>query len=285
MNQDPYTLDQKLLCRRYSRAARSYAKESVLQVEVANRLQERVELAGFEPDAVLDLGCGVGLAAQALGGRYPKAQIIGLDLSHAMLRHGRGDGINYVCGDFQSLPLQDNSVDLVFANLSLHCAIDVDQVFAEAQRVLRANGLLSFATFGPDSLQELRYAWSREDDGIHVHRFLDMHDLGDAMIRHGFSEPVLDVDHIQMSYETPLKAMQDLKLIGETNSCVGRSPGFTGRHRFERVLRACDELKREGQFYSTFEIVFGQAWGRSNLNQTKYMDGEVHVPLSAIKTR
>ncbi len=285
MSQDPYVLDRTVLRRRYSRAADRYAKESVLQMEVATRLRERVELSGFEPGVVLDLGCGVGLATQALAVRYDQAQVLGLDFSFSMLQEAEASGVDYICADYQQLPISDSSVDLVFANLSLHCAVDVDLAFAEIQRVLRPDGLLSFSTFGPDSLQELRYAWAKVDDRIHIHRFLDMHDLGDAMIRHGFSEPVLDVDHIQMSYETPLKAMQDLKLIGEANSCAGRHRGCTGKRRFEQVLNECAGLMQDNQFFSTFEVVFGQAWGRSSLNQTKYMDGEVHVPLSSLRRR
>lgn len=276
-------IHRRSLLRGYARSAKGYEKEAVLQSAVRGQLQERICFAHLVPEVVLDLGCGVGSAIADLKGLYPDALVVGLDLCPEMLQQANRDQGEFLCGDFEQLPLQENSVDLVCANLSLHCAVDVEAPFAEVQRVLKPNGLFSFATFGPDSLRELRKAWSEVDSGVHIHRFLDMHDLGDALIRHGFSEPVLDVDQFQLSYKTPLLAMQDLKRIGESNSCQGRRRGLMGKETLNQVLKVCEEQVVQEEFLSSFELVFGQAWGRSDINQTKYMDKEIHIPLSQLK--
>jgi malonyl-CoA O-methyltransferase len=68
--------------------------------------------------------------------------------------------------------------------------------------VLRPGGLLLFSTFGPDTLKELRAAWRAADGHTHVSRFIDMHDLGDALVRAGLGEPVMDMEHLTLTYPT-----------------------------------------------------------------------------------
>jgi len=61
---------------------------------------------------------------------------------------------------------------------------------------------------GPDTLRELRAAWARagsehEDYHTRVGHFLDMHDIGDALVRAGFAAPVLDVERYTLD-STPM---------------------------------------------------------------------------------
>jgi malonyl-CoA O-methyltransferase len=51
------------------------------------------------------------------------------------------------------------SVDLAVSNLMLQWC-DLDLAFAEIRRVLKPDGFVSFTTFGPDTLRELRAAWA-----------------------------------------------------------------------------------------------------------------------------
>ena len=87
-----------------------------------------------------------------------------------------------------------------FSNLMLQWCNDPDRCLRECRRVLRPGGLLSFATFGPDTLVELRRAWAAVDGHVHVNRFIDMHDLGDALVRAGLAEPVMDVERYTLTY-------------------------------------------------------------------------------------
>ena len=94
---------------------------------------------------------------------------------------------------------------------------------AEMRRVLRPGGLLLASSFGPETLQELRAAWAAVDDGVHVNRFVDVHDLGGALQRAGFIEPVLDVDRHVHHYADVRALMGELKSIGAHNVNAGRS--------------------------------------------------------------
>ena len=55
--------------------------------------------------------------------------------------------------------------------------------------MLTAEGLILFATFGPDTLRELRAAFAEADGTPHVNPFVDMHDLGDVLVHAGFADP------------------------------------------------------------------------------------------------
>jgi SAM-dependent methyltransferase len=137
--------------------------------------------------------------------RYPAAQVIALDSSLSMLGASTRQQrflrkFSPVCADAQRLPLRSQSFDLVLSNLLLEWCHDPDTVFAEAARVLRPKGLFMFTTLGPDTLKEVRDLWRGVDPFTHVHRFIDMHDFGDALLRAGFAEPVMDTERLTVTY-------------------------------------------------------------------------------------
>jgi malonyl-CoA O-methyltransferase len=88
--------------------------------------------------------------------------------------------------------------------------------------VLKPGGMLLFSTFGPDTLRELRAAWAEVDQHSHVSRFLDMHDVGDAMLAAGLRDPVLDVDRYTLTYSEPASCCANCKGLGATNADRGR---------------------------------------------------------------
>ncbi len=111
----------------------------------------------------------------------------------------------------------------------------------------QAQGFFAFTTFGPDTLQELRSAWAEADTHNHVNHFLDMHDVGDALVRAGLQEPVLDVDRTQLTYRDGMALMRDLKSIGARNATAGRPRSLVGRARLQRVLERLRVLPQRRQ--------------------------------------
>jgi malonyl-CoA O-methyltransferase len=184
-----------------------------------------------------------------------------------------------VCADALRMPLARASVDLIYSNLLLQWCNDPDAVFAEFKRVLRPHGLLTFSTFGPDTLKELRAAWASVDDYTHVNRFLDMHDIGDALVRAGLAEPVLDVERFTLTYEDAMSLMKDLKAIGAHNVTAGRPAGLTGRGRLESMLAAYEQQRTDGRLPATYEVVYGRAWGGEERAR------EIRVPVETIGRR
>jgi len=289
-DRDEFALSSLEVARSFDRAARSYDSAAVLQARVRDELLSRLVLVRLEPSLVVDLGCGTGAAASALHRRYRRSRVLSVDLSLSMLREAdrrrrpwrRFAGI---CADAVRLPFADASTDLVFSNLMLQWCADPDTVFRECARVLRPGGLLHFTSFGPDTLKELRSAWAAADAYTHVNRFIDMHDLGDAMLRAGLAEPVMDVERYTLTYPDVDGLMRDLKAIGAHNVNAGRSRGLTGRYAIKRMAAAYENERREGRLPATFEVVFGQAWAAVGERRSPAPAGETRIPIGQIGHR
>jgi malonyl-CoA O-methyltransferase len=151
--------------------------------------------------------------------------------------------------------------------------------------VLKPGGLFAFSTLGPDTLKELRSAWAAADGDNHVNQFIDMHDVGDALVRAGLTEPVLDVDRMQLTYPDALALMRDLKAIGAHNVTAGRPRALVGRARLQRMQNAYEAFRRDGRLPATYEVVYGVAWGAAGRPATPAVDGEVRISPSAIRRR
>ena len=286
---NPAPLDPQQVRRSFTRAARTYDDADVLQTEVRERLLERLQWVQLVPQVVLDLGAGTGRALPALAQRYPQAQLIGLDVTPAMLQRAatRPDQTALlVCADAAQLPFPDQSVDLVFSNLALHWSPVLDQLLAEVRRVLRSPGLFTFTTPGPQSYRELRAAWQTVDDTPHVMPFPEMRALGDGLVRAGLAEPVLDAETLTLTYRDFRQLLADLRATGTTNPHVARRRGLTGRQAWA-VLSAAYEAQRDaaGLLPATFEVLYGQAWAPSAISRRRSPDAEIGVPLAAIGRR
>ena len=254
-------LERRTIRRQFSRAAAEYDDASVLQRRVADELVERVELLRSPPTTVLDLGAGTGYAGHRLIEKFPRAQVIGLDLVPAMAIKASAIHPNslFVVGDASDIPFATGAIDLVVSNLMLHWC-DIGRVFLEAARILETGGAFVFSTLGPDSLLELRTAWSKADDYPHVHSFSDMHDLGDALVQAGFSKPVLDTDRITVTHQGLIELVHELRRAGATNALGGRRKTWTGKDRYRRFVDGCEVLCDNGRLPSTWEIVYGFAF-------------------------
>jgi malonyl-CoA O-methyltransferase len=263
---DAFQLDRPGIRTAFDRASASYEAAAVLQARVSEELISRLDFFKFQPQVVLDLGSGTGRATEDLKRRYRKSLVVALDMAPGMLREARRRQhffrrFERVCADAMRLPFADSSVDVVFSSLMLQWCDPLDAVFTEVRRILKPAGFFAFTTFGPDTLKELRSAWSAVDGYNHVNQFMDMHDVGEALVRAGLMEPVLDVDRMQLTYQDTLALMKDLKAIGAHNVTAGRSRGLMGRARLARVEAAYEGFRRNGRLPATYEVIYGATWG------------------------
>lgn len=265
-------VDRQQVGRRFSRVAPSYAEADFFVREVDSRMQERLDYVNLQPKRILDLGCGRGGSFSALAARYPDAELIGLDVSPAMLSAGRAQKTGWrrwlgireaednwrLAADASHLPLTARSTALVWSNLLLHWLDDPIPALAEAHRVLEIGGLLMFSTLGPDTLKELRTAFS--DGYAHTQRFADMHDLGDMLVGCGFADPVMDMEVITLTYDDLDAMLAELRAAGSMCAMKARRHGLTGRQSWANARAAYEGLRRGGKLPATFEIVYGHAW-------------------------
>jgi len=283
-------LDRTHVRRSFDRASGRYDRAAVLQERVRAELLARLDLIKLEPSVVLDLGAGTGRASLELRRRYRRALVVALDIAPGMLHEARRHSRPFrrferVCADAFHLPLSSASVDLAFSSLLLQWCDDLDGVLAELHRVLKPGGFLAFSTLGPDTLRELRIAWSRVDGATHVHDFIDMHDVGEALARCGFLEPVLDVERIELTYADALALTRDLKAIGAHNAAATRPRGLTGRKKWAALASAYEGFRRDGRLPASYEVVYGAAWsGEAGARGTPgQAPGEVRIAPEAIR--
>lgn len=272
---EPFFADRAALRRQCNRAARTFAGGDALHREVAARMIERLGYVKLQPARTLDLGCATGAAGAVLRRLYPKTAITGVDFAPAMahaagasegwLARLRGAHRDAVCADMAALPLAHASFGLVFSNLALHWLDDPAAALREAHRVLELGGLLMFSMLGPDTLYELRDAWAAAAPETavphqHVKRFIDLHDIGDLLVKTGFAAPVMDMEKIVLTYEKLDHLVADLRATGSVNAMQGRPRGLTGKRLWQRAAAAYEARRTDGRLPATFEIVYGHAW-------------------------
>jgi malonyl-CoA O-methyltransferase len=272
----------------FDRASASYESAAGLQARVAAELLERLAVFAFEPRVVLDLGAGTGRVTRELKRRYRRALVIALDLAPGMLREARRHQqwwrrFERVCGDALRLPLADASVDVVFSSLMLQWCEPLDTALAECRRVLKPEGFFAFSTFGPDTLHELRGAWASADGYNHVNHFVDVHEVGDALVRAGLMEPVLDVDRVEVGYPDALSLMRDLKAIGAHNVTAGRPRALVGRARLKRMQDAYEAFRRDDRLPATYEVIYGASWGAAGRRAVAAIAGEARIAPGSIR--
>ena len=288
--QDASRLDHAGVRNAFDRASATYEAAAVLQARVGDEVLQRLDFFRLAPAVVVDLGAGTGRITGELKRRYRRANVVAFDIAPGMLREARRHmklfrRFERVCGDVRRLPFADASIDVAVSNLMLQWCDDLDAALREVRRVLKPDGLFAFTTFGPDTLRELRSAWAAVDGYSHVNTFIDMHDIGDALVRSGLTEPVLDVERMTLTYKDVLSLMRDLKVIGAHNVTAGRARGLMGRDTLRRVEAAYEPSRRNGLIPATYEVVYGAAWGTAGQRASSVLGGEVHISPSAIRRR
>lgn len=266
--------------RAFDRVATGFGGSDFLYREMARRMGERLEMLRIEPRQILDAGCGLGADRPLLSHRYPEAQWLGVDSSQAMLmagrradlaaigffrrllNQGRGARSMRVGADLNALPVCSQSIDFIWSNAALHWLDDLPETFQEFNRVLRVGGLLMFSLFGPDTLKELRQATQMVASAMRIDRtqsFVDMHDVGDMLVNSGFSDPVMDMETLTLTYTDPWQALRELKKMGSSVATYFVPSGLTHKGFWDRVIAQWPQ-NTDGLYTLTFELVQGHAW-------------------------
>ena len=284
MTVESSTLNLKDVRRRFDRAAEKFDVADFVHRSSFSGLLERLSPVKIEPTQILDLGAATGAGSRQLAKTFRKARVISYDISGAMLQIAKRkkpflSKLTELRGDAMQLPLRTGSIDLVFANLLLPWIVDLPACFAEIARVLGKGGVFAFATLGPDSLSEIRKAWSNH--GGHVNLFPDMHDVGDALMGSGLIDPVLDVEYLTVTYRDKDALYRDLTASGARNSLLERRKTLTGTDRFREMEAALMDACRDGQLSLNLELVYGHAWGAGPRPQA----GEYHLEPASITRR
>ena len=263
----PPTLDPAA-ARRW--ATRPLPASAWLHEEVARRMQERLDIIKLQPQAWADwepLRGGL-QAHDSLRARYPQADVwqVAAQADEARRLQQRNAPAWWQPSRWMGPKLQGGlppagGVQMVWANMLLHQQADPQDLIGQWHRALSVDGFLMFSCLGPDTLRELRAVHAAMGWPAPAHEFTDMHDLGDMLVHAGFAEPVMDMERITLTFETPERLQQELRELGR-NLHVDRFAGLRARQWHRDWLQAVAEKGQrdpQGRLQLTFEVVYGHA--------------------------
>jgi malonyl-CoA O-methyltransferase len=286
MGRPPPALVFRDVRRRFDRVATRFDDADFVHRVTFDELLRRLSPVKIQPRNILDLGCATGTGSKQLARRFRGGRVISLDTSFAMSRRAKKRRSLLMKpfalqGNAAQIPLKAESVDLVFANMLLPWIDDLPACLSEINRVLCRDGLFAFATFGPDSLSEIREAWHSIDEDWHVNAYPDMHDIGDALVRAGLHDPVLDIDHLTVTYRDTDALYRDLSNTGARNCLFGRRRTLTGKDRFKAMDNLLAARMTDDVLSLRLELVYGHAWGGG----PRLPEGEFRVDPTLISRR
>ncbi len=244
-----------------------------LHEEVARRMAERLRWITLHPKVWAHWGAvrgGVQIHAELVG-HYPKSDCFieeaGDKYAYAATKSiaKRRWNLNNLLGagpKTQVAHPPDGGVDMLWANMQLHEALDPQALLALWHKALAVDGFVMFSCLGPDTLRELRGMYELLGWPVPSHQFTDMHDWGDMLVQAGFAEPVMDMERIVLTYETPRKLLEDLRELGR-NLHPARFPALRGKAwkaQLEAALvQHLADPQEDGRLKLTFEVIYGHA--------------------------
>ena len=257
-------VDRAALLRLQQRQALA-AESPWLHGEVARRMAERLPIMKLVPSVVIDGWSRSGASAELLRAAYPKAQHVRVEPA-AVLQQPKAATpwwsthrwrANEALAEREVLEAQ---AQLLWANMMLHAVPDPGALLAQWRRALSMDGFVMFSTLGPDTLKTLRETYREAGWGSAHASFVDMHDLGDMLVRAGFADPVMDQEMLRLTWATPASLLAELRGLG-LNADPARTAGLrTPRWRARLEAALAERASPDGRIALEFEIVYGHAF-------------------------
>ncbi len=251
-------LDKRQMRKSFAKAALSYDAMAVLQRQVGRALIPKVALAH---DALLvDVGCGTGFFTQQLRETALLKNIFGLDIAFPMLlkTQDRLSTTPLLCADAEQLPFVSHCLDGLVSNLALQWCLEIESMFVEVRRVLKAKGQFVFSTFGERALYELKNAWAQVDEYPHVNEFCRLSEIKQQLQAAGFIDVQIESQLYLVKYRSVIELMRELKGIGAHNVSQARNRQLTTKGQLQALLEAYPK-DIDGQITASYEVIFVRA--------------------------
>ncbi len=283
-----YPIDTAVLSQHFMHAIHEYQWHNAVPKEIARRMIQRLDVIKIDPKTILNAGARLQMVNHALQNRYKKSKLTLVDTTPIFLKVAAKKGFlrrwPAQCVQPTHLPFANQSFDLIFSNLWLNETNDLQSTVAEFARILKPNGLLMFSACGPDTLAELRSCFAKVGSYNNVHEFVDMHDIGDQCLQAGFSDPVMDMEKIRVTYSSLELLFEDLKYLGATNARQDRRRGLMGKGLMNALREQYEQFRQCSLLPATVEVIHGHAWAPGEMStQSIGEQGEIVVPITSIK--
>jgi malonyl-CoA O-methyltransferase len=226
-----------------------------LHGEVARRMADRLAIIRMKPAMLFDWWGHLGASAEVLAQVCPQAQRIAVEPNAALLERSKATACAW--STRAELPA---GAQMVWANMMLHLVPDPPLLIERWHRLLAVDGFVMFSCLGPGTLRELRALYAGLGWPAPTPDFIDMHDLGDMLVRAGFADPVMDQETLTLRWDSAEALLAELRALGG-NAAPDRMPGLRSPRWRTRLLRALDALKgADGKLGLSFEIAYGHAF-------------------------
>jgi malonyl-CoA O-methyltransferase len=236
-----------------------------LHGEVARRMAERLQIMKRVPAVVIDWWSRSGAGNELLRAAYPKAQQLRVE-PLAVLQLPTAPAPWWSAQRWRSNDalaedaVPEGQAQLLWANMMLHAVADPGALLVQWRRALSREGFVMFSTLGPDTLKTMRETYRDAGWGAAHAPFVDMHDLGDMLVRSGFADPVMDQEMLRLTWATPEALLAELRAVG-INADPGRCAGLrTPRWRARLEAALAERAGSDGRIALEFEIVYGHAF-------------------------
>lgn len=271
---------------RRDRAASQITEVDFLLRESGDRLADRLHDMQRQFPLMLELGCHHGILAETLLQTGKVESLLQADFSEGMIA-ARHSPVTALVLDEEYIPFAPASLDAVISNLSLHWVNDLVGTLIQLRHALRPDGLFLAVVPGPRTLQELResfmaVALATGRAAPRISPFVEVRDAGALLQRAGFALPVVDSETITLTYETPMKMLQELRMMGEANCLREQHQGLTTAHFWAQVLAHYQQhySDERGRVKATVELVFMTAWVPHESQQQPAKRGSGQVSLA-----
>ncbi|MAD58425.1 MAG: malonyl-[acyl-carrier protein] O-methyltransferase BioC [Porticoccus sp.] len=260
LKENRFFLNKKKIALSFSSAATTYESVSRLQRQTGKKLLDMLP-EEIKPINIVDLGCGTGYCIKSIRKKNSASKIIGLDLAEGMLKIAKSK-IDYsdiwVCGDAENIPLSDNSIDIIFSNLTFQWCNQTKRLSKEIGRVLKPGGKLFFTSLGKNTLCELKKSWMKVDNYIHVNRFLDPDTLREIFFNQGIYFESYEVCNYHLKYNELSQLTRELKKLGAHNLNSGQKKVMTSKKNIRNLINAYDKYRdSDGNLTATWQVVYG----------------------------
>lgn len=273
-------LDEHLLKRRLMASQATYVAHAGVQREIATRVLGRLDYIQCQPQSILHLCLQPSDGGQRLKKQFPKAHITTASPRPMSKQHWWQRAVQAVELTSSTLQFQSQSFDFIFMQLLLSATNDWPHLIRECHRVLKPGGMLLFSAVGPDTLKELANTYAKVDLISSVHACVDMHDIGDACVKAGFENPVMDMSPLTLQYQQLNQLWDDLKLTGANSVQINRQRGLLTPRQWARLQMAYPHTS-DG-YPATIEIIVGHAWAGERIAQQQQAH-EVTVSIDNLK--
>lgn len=217
-----------------------------------------------------------GQALAAFRGQVDKSRVESGAVSSSGVRLAGGLVLADETADWTLAPDAQQAA-LVWSNGLLHRLADPMPVLKRWHDALAPGGALFFSCFGPDTASEL--AAVAKTLGMPFADFADMHDWGDLLIKTGFSDPVMEMERLVLTYRNVGDLLRDWHALGG-NPAVTDLKGLRGRN-FHARLNNCLQTNGGSGLQMTLEILYGHAWRVVREEKPR----EIRIPVSQIRRK